>query len=240
MKESRKMKSICTIAFLAFLLKPVTTLCVWAQGSTTYISTLGGPSGGSAPVASNSWFAQGFRTGTNVFGYSLESVSLLMGNPSGNPSGFTVILFDANGLFPGSSVETLSGSLDPVRAGTFSFTPTKPLILPPSTHYFIVVVSSQPLSAGSYRWSYMAPSTNPPINALDGWGTYLEAFSKNGVVWERVGGETISGHFQFSIDVVAIPEPSGIALFTIGAGFFGIRLYRGFYSKRLCNAPTAT
>lgn len=232
MKESRKMKRICTIAFLAFLLKPVTTLCVWAQGSTTYISTLGGPSGGSAAVASNSWFAQGFKSGTNVFGYSLESVSLLMGNSSGNPSGFTVILFDANGLFPGSSVGTLSGSLDPVRAGTLSFTPTKPLIVPPSTHYFIVVTSSQPLSAGSYRWSYMSPSTNPPISLLDGWRTYLNAFSTNGVVWERVGGETISGPFQFSIDAAAIPEPSGIAFFTIGAAFFGVRLFRRLQPER--------
>lgn len=82
------MKRVCFTAFCACLLNSLTTLCLWAQGSMTYVSSLSGPSGGSVAVASDSWFAQGFTTGANAPGYSLESVSLLMANAMGNPSGF--------------------------------------------------------------------------------------------------------------------------------------------------------
>jgi len=88
MKERCNMKRVCFTAFCACLLNSLTTLCLWAQGSMTYVSSLSGPSGGSVAVASDSWFAQGFTTGANAPGYSLESVSLLMANAMGNPSGF--------------------------------------------------------------------------------------------------------------------------------------------------------
>jgi hypothetical protein len=231
------MKSIWTIAFTAFLVKCATTLSVSAQGSMTYISSLNGPSGGAVAIASDSWFAQGFRTGTNTLGYSLESVSLLMANASGDPSGFMVSLYTrGENLFPGSSVGSLSGSFDPVFAGTSSFTRTQPLILAPATGYFVVVTASQPIGSGSYRWSCMAPSTNPPVVSVDGWLLGTAGQSIDGVTWERAGGSTISGLFQFSISAVAIPEPSSIALYVLGAGFFA-NLFRRPGSIRSCNPP---
>lgn len=76
-----------------------------AQG-TVYVSSLGLTSTGSASVGSDSWLALGFWAGTNA-------------------GGFTAMIYDAaavvGGAPPGSSLGTLSGSLDPVLAGIYTY-----------------------------------------------------------------------------------------------------------------------
>ena len=57
----------------------------------------------------------GFSYRNNGGGYSLNSIQLGMADASGNPSGFTVMLYaqDYNhfgGIVPGSSLATLNGS----------------------------------------------------------------------------------------------------------------------------------
>jgi hypothetical protein len=87
-----------------------------AQGTMTYLSNLGQLSNGSNAVGSDSWLAALFYTGANAAGYSLDSVQLGMADASGSPSDFTAMIYGMNskmigGIFPGSSLGTLDGSL---------------------------------------------------------------------------------------------------------------------------------
>jgi hypothetical protein len=60
---------------------------------TAYLSNLGQSSTGSLAVGSDSWLAASFGTGTNEGGYELNSIQLAMTDASGNPSGFTVMIY---------------------------------------------------------------------------------------------------------------------------------------------------
>jgi len=124
-----------------------------AQGTVTYLSNLGQASAGSLAVGSDSWLAASFITGTNASGYSLNSIQLAMTDASGNPSGFTAMLYSAigvTGVFPGSSLGTLNGSLNPVSGGIFTYTPASNPTLLPSTGYFIVLTAGTAIANGAY------------------------------------------------------------------------------------------
>jgi hypothetical protein len=87
---------------------------------------LGQASAGGEAVASDSWIAAGFGTGTNANGYDLDTIQLAMTGATGGPSGFTAMLYSAAGtfgIFPGSNIGTLNGSANPSNAGTYSYTP---------------------------------------------------------------------------------------------------------------------
>ncbi len=113
-------KTILTLVPVIGLLLPVMAS---AQGAL-YVSNLGA-SVGSIAVGSNSWLAAGFATGINADGYALNSVQLVMTDASGNPNGFTVMLFAQNpyAILPGNSLGTLNGSADPATAGIYTYTP---------------------------------------------------------------------------------------------------------------------
>jgi hypothetical protein len=189
-----------------------------AQG-TVYLSNLGQTSAGSLAVGSNSWVAALFGTGTNSGGYLLDSVQLALADASGNPSGFTVMIYNLGlpraGAVPGSNLGTLTGSLSPTTAGTYIYTPTSSLTLSPSTTYFVVLTAGTAVADGAYEWSQ---SVNPP-NASDGWGeTLIIESSNNGLSWQAHSGDP-----QFAITATAIPEPCILGLFTLGGLFFGLR-----------------
>ena len=158
------MKKIIVMFAVAFF----ATQIIQGQG-TTYISNLGYISTGSSSVGSDVWFAADFFTGTNAGGYALNSVQLATTDASGNPSGFTVMLYSSiSGFatFPGSNLGTLNGSLNPVTAGTYSYTPASNLTLLPSTSYFIMLTAGTTVANGAYEWS---DSAYPPSSSV-GWG----------------------------------------------------------------------
>src|ERR1700679_483175 len=80
---------------------------IQAQGTITYLSSLSPTSTGIHSVGSDSWLAAGFETGNNIGGYELNSIQLGMAGVSGNPSGFTVMIYaqsdNPNAILPGSS-----------------------------------------------------------------------------------------------------------------------------------------
>jgi len=194
-----------------------------AQG-TTYLSNLGQPSTGSLAVGSDSWYAALFFTGTNASGYSLNSVQLAMTDASGNPSGFTAMLYAqdySNGfaIFPGSRLGTLSGSTDPATGGIYTYTDDSNITLSPSTPYFVVLTAGTTVANGAYDWSLAGIDS---YNPNGGWGViggvsgdYLH--SSDSSSWNS----TSSGGFpQFAINATAVPEPSsGILLGLGGLGF---------------------
>jgi hypothetical protein len=187
-----------------------------AQG-TTYISNLGQTTIGSGHVASDSWLAQQFITGTNSTGYVLDSVQLLMGAGSGSPSGFTASIYSSPGNgAPGSSLGSLSGS-DPAAGGLLSYTASG-LILSGSTYYFIVLTATTPMAQGAYEWS-AADSFGRIITAPgDPWTIPDNYFSSaNGSSWTFNPRQNI---FQFAINGTSVPEPGVSALLAFGGFCF--------------------
>ena len=187
---------------------------IQAQG-TMYVSNLGLISTGSASVGSDSWVAADFRTGTNASGYLLNSVQLALTNASGNPGGFTAMIYDqANapgGVLPGSGIGTLNGSLDPVAAGIYSYSPGSSLTLSPSTWYFVVLTAGTAVSNGAYQWS--VTSTYAP--SLSG------RWQAESIPWYRTGGLPWTQHIpatyaQFAIYATAVPEPGVLSLLVLG------------------------
>ena len=186
---------------------------VQAQGTMTYLSSLNQASTGSPSVGSDSWLAALFITGINTDGYSLDSIQLGMADASGNPRGFTAMLYSAilgSGVTPGSSLGTLDGSLDPAAGGIFTYTPAASITLLPHTAYFIVLTAGTPVANGAYSWS---ESAYPPT--INFWSV------GNGVFYSRSGTSPWTttpylGIAQFAINATAVPEPSILGLFGLG------------------------
>jgi PEP-CTERM motif len=199
------------IAFVAALLAPQ---MVQAQGTLTYVSNLGQSSVGSEAVGSDSWMAAGFLTGTNAGGYSLDSIQLALTDASGNPSGFTVMLYSDSSSTPGSSVATLNGSSDPATGGVFDYSPISSLMLSSGTFYFIVLTAGTTVANGAYGWSLVNggntsggwvawPVDTPPYNYQ----------SSNGSSWDRISEVPF---FQFAITATPVPEPGTLSLSVLG------------------------
>ena len=185
-----------------------------AQGTTTYLSNLGQASAGRLAVGSNSWLAAPFLTGNNAGGYVLDSVQLALADATGSPSGFTVMLYaGANPVGPGpaSYLATLHGSLDPVAAGVYTFTPASALTILPRIFYDVVLTAETPIAVGAYEWNFATTSAyNPSVGWLAG-GPVLT--SGNGSLPWDVSGATCA---QFAINATAVPEPSTLGLLALG------------------------
>jgi hypothetical protein len=189
-----------------------------AQG-TMYLSNLEQPSVGSLAVGSNSWVAGLFVVGQNPGGYVLNSVELAMANASGNPSGMQVMIYAAGGggySPPVIYIGTLNGSLDPVSAGIYTFTPAAPITLLRGSGYSIVLTSGTAVADGAYEWSYGSANS---YNPSGGWFTLLGNSAgawiySNGSIpsWVRNG----SAFPQFAIEATAVPEPGVLSLIVLG------------------------
>jgi PEP-CTERM motif len=202
---------------------------IHAQG-TTYLSNLGQSSTGSLAVGSDSWLAVDFTTGNNAGGYLLDSVQLAMADASGNPNGFTVMIYNAlvgSGITPGDSLGTLNGSDNPSTAGIYTYTPTTDVMLSSHTIYFIVLTTETVVANGAYNLSYAATFS---YNPSGGWAvgndeSSVAVFhsSHNGLSW--IGND---GNLQFALNATAIPEPSASWLLLLGGGVL-------FYVRRTFN-----
>jgi hypothetical protein len=217
------MKNIIIVGFIV-LASFQSPRLLRAQGTMTYLSNLGQPSTGTNAVGSDSWLATLFITGTNSIGYTLNSIQLGMAHASGNPSGFTVMIYTSiigNAILPGSSLGTLNGSLNPTTAGIFTYTPASNLTLSPSTIYYIVLTAGTAVANGTYEWTFMnIASYNPSA----GWGGGVTLSSVDGSSWFRLGSNPNYDYSQFAINATAIPEPGVLGL--LGLGGLGFLWYR--------------
>ena len=141
-----------------------------------------------------------------------------MDQASGNPSGFTVLLYDLNGRLPGRNVGTRTGA-NPVTPGVFTFA-SPDIVLSSLTSYFIVATGAGPVAQGSYQWSTAASSA---FFYSDGWirgaGHY---YSPNGSSW-TVSRES---SFQFAVNATAVPELSSMVLICFSGLILGVYLFR--------------
>ena len=177
---------------------------VAAQG-TIYLTSLGSASTTNTIVGNDAWRAADFRTGTNSLGYTLNSIQLLMAPASGNPSGFSVMLY-SSGSVPGSYLGTLSGP-NPGTGGVFAYAASS-LTLLPATYYYVVVTSGTSVSNGAYTWSIT--SVGPTVS--DDWRPGGFFGSSDGTSWIPYRPNP----FQFAVEATAIPEPSIAAMVALG------------------------
>jgi hypothetical protein len=195
---------------IMFVVALFATQLVKAQGTMTYLSNLGQPSDGSNAVGSDSWLAALFYTGANTGGYSLDSIQLGMADASGSPSALPSGILP--GPFPGSSLGTLDGSLNPTTAGIYTFTPASNLTLSPDTGYFIVLTAGTTVANGAYEWNSM---NAPSYNTSDGWLGSITLSSSNGSSPWRSNLQY--EYSEFAINATAIPEPNVWVLFSLSS-----------------------
>ena len=190
-----------------------------AQG-TMYLSNLNQPSVGSLAVGSNSWVAGIFNVGQNPGGYVLNSVELAMANASGNPGNLQVMIYACGGgaALPLFSLGTLDGSLDPVSAGIYTYTPDAPITFLRNSVYAIVLTSGTAIADGAYEWSYGASNS---YNPTGGWFTLPAGAdgawtSANGIPgsWRQYANGTAFP--QFAIEATPVPEPGVLSFFVLG------------------------
>ena len=210
------MKKIVLLAIPVFALAVLPPQILQAQG-TTYLSNLDQSSSGTLAVGSDSWLAAPFGTGFNAGGYVLDSAQLSLTDASGSPSGFAVMIYAAgiSGPLPVSYLVTLHGSLDPVAAGVYTFTPASTLTLRPGVFYDVVLTAETPIAAGAYEWSF---ATTSSYNPSGGWFAGLSVLtSGNGSPpsWHVSAGN----YAQFAINA-SVPEPSALALLALGGFLF--------------------
>ena len=200
-------------------LAALTPEMVQAQG-TIYLSNLGQSFSDNNPVASDSWLAVGFVTGTNVGGYLLDSFELGIANATGNPSGFTVMLYNQStnplAVLPGNSLATLNGSDSPSTAGIYTYTPAINLFLSPNTLYFAVLAAGTTVANGAYAWNYTSTGSYNPNGGWSGVGVTLT--SSDGSTWFRLGSSPNYDYSEIAITATSIPEPSFLWLLFLGSG----------------------
>lgn len=194
------MKKLCAFIFNAVVLVP---FYMQAQG-TTYFSSMGTPSQGTYSIGSNSWGSAWFQTGNSPGGYSLNSISLLMGNSVGSASGFSVRLWNFQTQQP---VLTLTGT-NPTTAGIYTYTAPS-FVMGSSQVYWFVVTSQTSVGTGSYNWLFS--NQHALGNAWEGAGYNV---STDGVNWIRDAGR----EFQFAVNATAVPEPTTLTLLGLSSG----------------------
>jgi len=184
-------------------------------------SNLGQTLVGNMAIASDSWRANRFYTGTNTDGYLLNSIQLQLGTPTGTPSGFSLGIYDFNGVIPGISLELLTGN-EPSGSGVFTFQ-SSGLVLHPNSAYFIVATATTPLASGSFQWDITSwvDQTNFFEHVFD--------FGAGGFLYHSSDGHTWTysrpNNFMFAVHATAVPEPSSLLLF-FGGLVFGAHLLR--------------
>ena len=79
----------------------------------------------------------------------------------------------------------------------------------PVAYYYVVVTASTPVAQGAYNWS---AASNPALGN-NGWGGGIYDYSTDGSTWDY----SRDHFFQFAVNATAVPEPSIVALFSLGS-----------------------
>ena len=89
---------------------------------TVHVSNIESPSVGDWSIGADRWIATWFAAGSNPEGYTLDSIQLLMVEPTGDPSGFSIAIYARfQPLLPEHILGYLSGP-EPSAAGVFTYT----------------------------------------------------------------------------------------------------------------------
>ncbi|MBC1197587.1 PEP-CTERM sorting domain-containing protein [Microcystis aeruginosa BLCCF158] len=195
--------------------------------ATTLVSNLTTPSEtlGSA-VNYGSWVRSSFTTGSGIYGYTLNSVTLRFRQDVANTNLFVSLYSDKDGaldlLKPITNFTNPSFTTSMIE--DYIFTPTTPRILDANTVYWLVAgISSS--GSGQYSWR----RTNSTVPDGPGWSIGNNSlFSGNqGTTWN--GSTGFTAH-QFSVNGTVntspppptnIPEPGSVVAL-LGLGGLGL------------------
>ena len=139
------------------------------------VSNLGENKSGSSYVGrlgiTNYSQAQGFTTGSNTGGYTLQSVTVSMASKSGSPTGFIAAIHTESNSNPAASaIYTLTGPQHPANNSQSTYTCSGSCSLDADTEYFLVLSATSPNTGYHYYLADYTGSTNEtntPPNA--GW-----------------------------------------------------------------------
>lgn len=216
------MKKLIFVILIILIAKLFAPPFIQAQG-TLYLSNLGEPSGGSVAVGSSgssAFVETPFTTGTDSEGYVLDSVQLLMGNASGNPTNGSIIvgILPSHGSYAPPSTTSgftrLTGPANPSTSGIYTYTSSGVTLLP-DTVYFIYVFGTGHLAGGTYNWDF-ADDANAVSSA--GWAYTFFPGEPSSSYYFGPDGPVAQNPLQFSINATPIPEPSASWLFLFGSG----------------------
>jgi PEP-CTERM motif len=205
---------LCSLCLFALLSQAILTLPAEA---VTYLSNTGVPNEGGYGIGT-SWLAQSFQTGTNSGGYSLNSITLVMGGTIGSPTGFALAVYSNSGGNPNAILEVLAGNNDPqVYDGLYSYISPNLLLQPTSTYWLVTSAIT-----GYYVWS----STHLQNYAsTDGW--YIDTIGYSWAVYDparrtwAANPASTYGTMKFVLDATPVPEPGSGALVALGLTCLG-------------------
>lgn len=186
------------------------------------------------------WFGQGFHTGNDPGGYYLEEATLAFENAFGQPTAFTLEIYDTTTvLAPNVSLGLMTGSSDPDTRGNYSYL-TENLLLQPNSDYVMVVKATGTVRVQNdeYLW-FRAASTS--ITAAEGW----QATGMWAWIEQRGFGppnnpvhrwfSAYQGNYPpaaFSMTVTTIPEPASLTLSIVG--LLGLSCRARFWRRWCC------
>jgi hypothetical protein len=196
----------------AIVAAALTWLVVPISNAEVMVSNLDQPAGvGGTPIALGFfWFGTAFVTDASASSFTLDSVTLKLGDASNVSGNFFAAIYSSVASLPATQLELLSGTANPATAGNYTFTSTGLNLSSNTTYWVILGVSS---GAGAYSWimpstdTYTGPWTIPTM------ATHAHS--------ENQGGSWATGDGfarQFSVSAVAVPEPSSCVLLGAGVG----------------------
>ena len=172
-----------------------------ARAQTTLVSNLGQSTLGNSGVTLTDRFATAFTTDNSEAGWTLDSVSLLMGTATDTSGNFFAAIYSDGSGEPGSLLETLSGASDPATAATYPYSSVGLNLDPNTTYHMVTGVSS---GSGHYGW------TNTLSTSETGSWSITNSMNRStdgGSSWTP-----LSSIQMFSVAASAIPEPGSVAV----------------------------
>jgi hypothetical protein len=157
--------------------------------------------------------AQMFVTGADE-GYSLTSVTIRAGDALINNGNFTLSLMGGPKGSPVFTVAALDGSATPTPAGLFSYAPSSPVLLTPSTAYWIVAEVPVGAVQTGYLWS---ATDSVAATGLPGW-TMGQMMGRLRISGGAAPWNPDASGFRALMEigvVAAVPEASPLALFLV-------------------------
>ena len=172
---------------------------------------VGGNNGGSPPSVVGVSFTSG-NIGATLDSVNLQISDVRFGSPIG---GLKVDIYSSFSIGPSGFLGTFTNIVNPVTAGTYSFTGSG-VTLAANTSYYLFVSAVTPTGGSDfYEWTRTL-SYSEDASSLPGWSFgdsyYLQ--SHDFPNWITIGG---SGVPMLALETSAVPEPSTYALFGLGA-----------------------